>query len=131
MTNMATDAAPPVRQPNRVQVSTNKKPLQFYLNLSRRIMAEYGEVELSALGLAVSNMVTVAEILKKEGWAVEKSLRTGLETLESEGEQRSMSKPKMEVVLAKSSEFEKLFAEQPPQQHRGPKQSAAAEPVAA
>ncbi|GIL61601.1 hypothetical protein Vafri_16033 [Volvox africanus] len=48
-------------------------------------------------------MVTVAEILKKEGWAVEKSLRTGLETLESEGEQRSMSKPKMEVVLGKSS----------------------------
>lgn len=80
----------------RVQVSTNKKPLQFYLNLSRRLMAEHGEVELSALGLgktsvrqhkhlrgadgfanpcfaAVSNMVTVAEILKKEGWAVEKS----------------------------------------------------------
>ncbi|KXZ52936.1 hypothetical protein GPECTOR_8g311 [Gonium pectorale] len=35
-------------------------------------MAEHGNVELSALGLAVSNMVTVSEILKKEGWAVEK-----------------------------------------------------------
>ncbi|GLI66391.1 hypothetical protein VaNZ11_010183 [Volvox africanus] len=128
---MTTDAAPPTRQPNRVQVSTNKKPLQFYLNLSRRIMAEHGEVELSALGLAVSNMVTVAEILKKDGWAVEKSLRTGLETLESEGEQRSTSKPKMEVVLGRSSEFDRLFAKHPPPPPRGPKQPAAAEPVAA
>ncbi|EFJ51674.1 hypothetical protein VOLCADRAFT_73065 [Volvox carteri f. nagariensis] len=124
---MATDAAPPARQPNRVQVSTNKKPLQFYLNLSRRIMAEHGEVELSALGLAVSNMVTVAEILKKEGWAVEKSLRTGLETLE--GEQRSVSKPKMEVVLTKSPDFDRLFAEHPPPprgQRQGPPAEAAA-----
>ncbi|GFR52964.1 hypothetical protein Agub_g15641 [Astrephomene gubernaculifera] len=118
----------PTRQPNRVQVSTNKKPLQFYLNLSRRIMAEHGEVELSALGLAVSNMVTVVEILKKEGWAVEKSLRTSLETLEGEGDQRSMSKPKMEVVLSKSADFDRLFAEHPPPP-RG--QRPAAEAVAA
>lgn len=35
----------------RVQISTNKKPLNFYLTLSRRIMHEHGEVELSALGM--------------------------------------------------------------------------------
>ncbi|PNW78331.1 hypothetical protein CHLRE_09g401600v5 [Chlamydomonas reinhardtii] len=126
------------RQPNRVQVSSNKKPLQFYLNLSKRLLNEYGEVELSALGLAVSNMVTVAEILKKDGWAVEKSIRTGLELLEhsaaveEDGEGgaapaaggRSVSKPKMEVVLAKSADFDRLFAEHPPPP-RGPKAAAA------
>lgn len=40
--------------PRRVQVSSNKKPLQFYLNLSKRLLNEYGEVELSALGLGES-----------------------------------------------------------------------------
>ncbi|GLC45920.1 hypothetical protein PLESTM_001801400 [Pleodorina starrii] len=89
-------------------------------------MAEHGEVVLSALGLAVSNMVTVAEILKKEGWAVEKSLRTGLETLEGEGDQRSVSKPKMEMVLSKSPDFDRLFAENPPPP-RGQRQAPAAE----
>ncbi|KAG2451051.1 hypothetical protein HYH02_004319 [Chlamydomonas schloesseri] len=134
-----TDAAAG-RQPNRVQVSSNKKPLQFYLNLSKRLLQEHGEVELSALGLAVSNMVTVAEILKKDGWAVEKSIRTGLELLDPSaaaaaedggeagsagagagaGGGRTVSKPKMEVVLAKSADFDRLFAEHPPPP-RGPK----------
>ncbi|KAG2428210.1 hypothetical protein HXX76_011890 [Chlamydomonas incerta] len=129
------------RQPNRVQVSSNKKPLQFYLNLSKRLLQEHGEVELSALGLAVSNMVTVAEILKKDGWAVEKSIRTGLELLEpsaaaaedgGEGGAapatagRSVSKPKMEVVLTKSADFDRLFAEHPPPP-RGPKAAAEGE----
>ncbi|KAG2491134.1 hypothetical protein HYH03_010577 [Edaphochlamys debaryana] len=91
-------------------------------------MQEHGEVELSALGLAVSNMVTVAEILKKEGWAVPKSLRTGLETLEGEGDQRPLSKPKMEVVLIKSADFDRLYAEHPPPPRGG---KAAAEAAAA
>lgn len=39
----------------------------------QRLLKEFDEVTLSALGTAVSTMVSVAEILKKEGFVVEKS----------------------------------------------------------
>ena len=41
-------------------------------------------MHLSALGIAVSSMVTVAEILKNKGLAVQKSISTSLETLTDE-----------------------------------------------
>ncbi|KAF3778353.1 Uncharacterized protein EJ110_NYTH43658 [Nymphaea thermarum] len=37
---------------NRIQVSNTKKPLFFYVNLAKRYMQQYNEVELSALGMA-------------------------------------------------------------------------------
>ncbi|CAN4097873.1 unnamed protein product [Withania somnifera] len=58
---------------NRIQVSNTKKSLFFYVNLSKRYMQQYNEVELSALGMAISTVVTIAEILKNNGFAVEKS----------------------------------------------------------
>jgi DNA-binding protein len=42
---------------------------------------EHGEVQLSALGIAVAPMVTVAEILKNRRLAVEKKITTSLESL--------------------------------------------------
>ncbi|RWV88043.1 hypothetical protein BHE74_00019289 [Ensete ventricosum] len=36
---------------NRIQVSTNKKPLFFYVNLAKRYMQQHNEIELSALGM--------------------------------------------------------------------------------
>ncbi|CAK9164859.1 unnamed protein product [Ilex paraguariensis] len=58
---------------NRIQVSNTKKPLYFYVNLAKRYMRQHNEVELSALGMAIATVVTVAEILKNNGLAVEKS----------------------------------------------------------
>uniref|UniRef100_M8BSE9 DNA/RNA-binding protein Alba-like domain-containing protein n=1 Tax=Aegilops tauschii TaxID=37682 RepID=M8BSE9_AEGTA len=58
---------------NRIQVSTNKKPLYFYVNLAKRYMQNYDEVELSALGMAIGTVVTVSEILKNNGLATEKN----------------------------------------------------------
>ncbi|GJN05671.1 hypothetical protein PR202_ga23321 [Eleusine coracana subsp. coracana] len=58
---------------NRIQVSNTKKPLFFYVNLAKRYMQQHGEVDLSALGMAIATVVTVAEILKNNGFAVEKS----------------------------------------------------------
>ncbi|KAJ1429121.1 hypothetical protein SESBI_08475 [Sesbania bispinosa] len=58
---------------NRIQVSNIKKPLFFYVNLAKRYMQQHNEVELSALGMAIATVVTVAEILKNNGLAVEKS----------------------------------------------------------
>ncbi|KAL0027105.1 hypothetical protein WJX79_006388 [Trebouxia sp. C0005] len=59
------------RHPARIQVSNTKKPVFFYVNLAKRFLQEHGEVQLSALGLAISSMVTVAEILKNSRLAVE------------------------------------------------------------
>ncbi|MGI4406700.1 ribonuclease P subunit p25 family protein, partial [Klebsiella pneumoniae] len=61
---------------NRIQVSNTKKPLFFYVNLAKRYMQQYNDVELSALGMAIATVVTVAEILKNNGFAVEKKIRT-------------------------------------------------------
>ncbi|XP_028076487.1 uncharacterized protein LOC114278610 [Camellia sinensis] len=55
---------------NRIQVSNTKKPLFFYVNLAKRYMQQYNEVELSALGMAIATVVTVAEILKNNGFAL-------------------------------------------------------------
>ncbi|KAF2560165.1 hypothetical protein F2Q68_00014663 [Brassica cretica] len=38
---------------NRIQVSNTKKPLFFYVNLAKRYMQQYTDVELSALGMGV------------------------------------------------------------------------------
>ena len=44
-------------------MSSTRKPIS-YINLAKRFLQEHGEVQLSALGIAVAPMVTVAEILK-------------------------------------------------------------------
>lgn len=44
----------------------------LHRGLLQRLLKEHDEVQLSALGTAVSTMVSVAEILKKEGYVVEK-----------------------------------------------------------
>nr|KYP37993.1 Uncharacterized protein At2g34160 family [Cajanus cajan] len=40
---------------NRIQVSNTKKPLFFYVNLSKRYMQQHNEVELSALGMGIKS----------------------------------------------------------------------------
>eukprot|EP00803_Ostreobium_quekettii_P004363 evm.model.scf_1992.2 EVM.evm.TU.scf_1992.2 scf_1992:9230-9706(+) len=96
--------------PARIQVSLGKKPLFFYVNLAKKLMQQHGEVQLSALGFAMSNMVSVAEILKKEKLAVEKKLTTSIDTLSDQGRPRPVRKPKMEIVLVKSATFDEIMA---------------------
>ncbi|CAN1287694.1 Uncharacterized protein At2g34160 [Linum perenne] len=72
--NLNVSDSAPVYQKNRIQVSNTKKPLFFYVNLAKRYMQQFNEVELSALGMAIATVVTVAEILKNNGFAVEKRL---------------------------------------------------------
>ena len=54
-------------------MSSSKRPISFYINLSKRLLSEHGEIQLAALGQAISTLVSVAEILKKDGLGVEKS----------------------------------------------------------
>ena len=61
-------------------MSSTRKPIS-YINLAKRFLQEHGEVQLSALGIAVAPMVTVAEILKNRRLAVERKITTSLEAL--------------------------------------------------
>lgn len=47
----------------------------------QRLLQEHGEVCISALGIAVSPAVTVAEILKSRQLATEKAIHTSLESI--------------------------------------------------
>jgi hypothetical protein len=52
-----------------------------YINLAKRLLNEHGEVHFAALGVAISPMVTAAEILKNRRLATVSRITTSLETL--------------------------------------------------
>ncbi|KAI3525123.1 hypothetical protein L1887_03795 [Cichorium endivia] len=95
---------------NRIQVSNTKKPLFFYVNLAKRYMQQHNEVELSALGMAIATVVTVAEILKNNGFAVEKKIMTSTVEMKGESRGRPVQKAKIEIVLGKTANFDELMA---------------------
>ncbi|KAK2661007.1 hypothetical protein Ddye_007540 [Dipteronia dyeriana] len=95
---------------NRIQVSNTKKPLFFYVNLAKRYMQQHNEVELSALGMAIATVVTIAEILKNNGLAVEKKITTSTVDMREETGGRPVSKAKIEILLGKSEKFDELMA---------------------
>ncbi|GMH19968.1 hypothetical protein Nepgr_021809 [Nepenthes gracilis] len=90
------------RKKNRIQVSNTKKPLFFYLNLAKRYIKEHNDVELSALGMAIPTIVTIAEILKANGLAVEKKVLTSTVDSKDENKGRLVQKAKLEIVLEKN-----------------------------
>ncbi|KAL6839450.1 hypothetical protein ACP4OV_030720 [Aristida adscensionis] len=95
---------------NRIQVSNTKKPLFFYVNLAKRYMQQHEEVELSALGMAIATVVTVAEILKNNGLAVEKKIMTSTVDVKDDSRSRPIQKAKIEIVLGKTEKFDELMA---------------------
>lgn len=95
---------------NRIQVSNTKKPLFFYVNLAKRYMQQHEEVELSALGMAIATVVTVAEILKNNGLAIEKRILTSTVDMKDEARGRAIQKAKVEIILVKSEHFDELMA---------------------
>ncbi|CAN6358701.1 unnamed protein product [Urochloa humidicola] len=95
---------------NRIQVSSSKKPVFFHVNLTKKYMQQHGDVELSGLGLAISAVVTIAEILKNNGLAVEKKIRTSTVEISDEMRSRPIQKAKIEIVLGKTEKFDELMA---------------------
>ncbi|KAL9240354.1 hypothetical protein vseg_014587 [Gypsophila vaccaria] len=91
-----------VQKKNRIQVSNTKKPLFFYLNLAKRYMKQHNDVELSALGMAIPTLVTIAEILKANGVAVEKKVLTSTVDSKDENKGRVVQKAKLEIFLEKN-----------------------------
>ncbi|KAH0660695.1 hypothetical protein KY289_029443 [Solanum tuberosum] len=94
---------------NRIQVSNTKKPLFFYVNLSKRYMQQYNEVELSALGMAISTVVSIAEILKNNELATEKKIMTSTVDVKEDMRGRPVQKAKIEIVLGKTVNFDELM----------------------
>ncbi|KAF5461424.1 hypothetical protein F2P56_017527 [Juglans regia] len=95
---------------NRIQVSNTKKPLFFYVNLAKRYMQQHNEVELSALGMAIATVVTIAEILKNNELAVEKRIVTSTVDMREDAGGRPIQKAKIEILLGKSEKFDELMA---------------------
>ncbi|KAL4563991.1 hypothetical protein LXL04_028040 [Taraxacum kok-saghyz] len=95
---------------NRIQVSNTKKPLFFYVNLAKRYMQQHNDVELSALGMAIATVVTIAEILKNSGYAVEKKIMTSTVDMKDESRGRPIQKAKIEILLGKTEKFDELMA---------------------
>ncbi|KAK8520433.1 hypothetical protein V6N12_004371 [Hibiscus sabdariffa] len=104
--NLANDS----HKKNRIQVSNTKKPLFFYVNLAKRYMQQYTEVELSALGMAIATVVTIAEILKNNGLAVEKKITTTTVDMKDDSRGRPVQKAKIEILLGKTENFDELMA---------------------
>ncbi|XP_073146192.1 uncharacterized protein At2g34160-like [Henckelia pumila] len=96
---------------NRIQVSNTKKPLFFYVNLTKRYLQQHVEVELSALGMAISTVVSIAEILKNNGFVIEKKIMTSTVEIKDDGSRgRPIQKAKIEIVLVKTANFDELIA---------------------
>ncbi|KAK8956015.1 hypothetical protein KSP40_PGU008885 [Platanthera guangdongensis] len=95
---------------NRIQVSNTKKPLFFYVNLAKKYLQQHNEVELSALGMAIATVVTIAEILKNNGLATEKKITTSTVDMKDESRGRPIQKAKIEIILGKSEKFDDLMA---------------------
>ncbi|KAK4576699.1 hypothetical protein RGQ29_027304, partial [Quercus rubra] len=94
---------------NRIQVSNTNKSLFFYVNLSQRYIQEHNEVKLSALGMAITTVVTVSKILKNNGLATEKKVLTSTIGMNDENKGRGVQKAKIEIVLGKSEKFDSLM----------------------
>lgn len=93
---------------NQIQVSNVKKPFFYYYNLSKRQIKQYNEVELSALGMAIPTVVTIAEILKKNGLAFQKNLTISSVSLKNGESDKLVMKPKIEIVLVNVEKIKKI-----------------------
>lgn len=112
-----------------MKISSAKKP-GVYVGASQKVLAEHGIVRLSALGAAMSSLVTVAEILKSKDLAVEKKVMISLEEFENDDESgTTRRKPKLEVLLERSDNFEEAVKKDEAEraERRRIRQAAAAE----
>mmetsp|Transcript_11316 Transcript_11316/g.19325 ORF Transcript_11316/g.19325 Transcript_11316/m.19325 type:complete len:164 (-) Transcript_11316:146-637(-) len=111
---------------NRIQVSREKKPMTFFMNLAKKFLHNHDEVELSGLGLAISTVVTLAEILKNQGYINIKRIQTSLVDISDEGKPYALPKGKISVWIEKSANFDQLIKEEEERLSKKREQTAAA-----
>lgn len=59
---------------------------------------------------AIATVVTIAEILKNNGLAVEKKIMTSTVDIKDDSRGRPVQKAKIEIILGKSENFDDLMA---------------------
>nr|GMD78853.1 Uncharacterized conserved protein UCP030333 [Ipomoea batatas] len=81
-----------------------------FVSFLQRYMQQHNEVELSGLGMAIATVVSVTEILKNNGLAVEKKIMTSTVDVRDDSRGRPITKAKIEIVLGKSEKFDETIA---------------------
>ncbi|EXB29872.1 Uncharacterized protein L484_016362 [Morus notabilis] len=95
----------------RIQVSKTKKPLFFYINLAKKYMKQYYDVELTALGMAIPTVVMISESLKRNGLAIQKNISTStVAKSKDEKKGRMIVKAQIEILLGQADKLEESSA---------------------
>jgi len=114
------------RSSNKIHVSREKKSLSFFLKLTKKFLRNHEEVELSGLGLAITTVITITEILKANGHVTVRAMNTSLADLPERdessrestraagpsvgGRTSSLPKAKIQVWIERSENFFDLIA---------------------
>ena len=61
------------------------------------------------MGMAIATVVTVAEILKNNGLAIEKRILTSTVEMKDETREWPIQKAKVEIILMKADKFDELM----------------------
>jgi DNA-binding protein len=89
-----------VPQDNKLQISA-KKNVNFFVFISKIFLKHFEEIELHALGMAISKCVILAEKIERFGLGKMTSIRTfEFQTERREGDRRPpMKKVKMIIIV--------------------------------
>lgn len=92
---------------NKLQISI-KKDVNFFIFLSKIFLKQFPEVELHALGEAISSSVKVAENLERFGLATISKIDLFTHTFEKEeNHERPGKKVKMVINVKRAADFDK------------------------
>ncbi|GAX80816.1 hypothetical protein CEUSTIGMA_g8251.t1 [Chlamydomonas eustigma] len=92
---------------SRVLISS-KGSMWNYLQQSKVILQETGQVQISGVGLALPKLFTVTEVLKNDKLATQSNILTTMEVWTGPVEDTEF-KPRVEVTLIKTPEFDSLI----------------------
>lgn len=106
-----------------VRVSSLKRKYTYVDYAKYRLNEGFAEVTVSALGSAISDAVSVVELLKSQGMVVVKKIRTDRAKF---SDSRAVHTDKIEIIVVKSPDFDVLFAEQQRQREEAKANAAAA-----
>ena len=97
-----------VPEDNKLQIS-NKKDVNFFIFLAKIFLKKYPDIELHALGEAISSSVRVAENLERFGFVKIEKIEVFTHTFEQEknSDRVGGKKVKMIVKLKRSADFDK------------------------
>jgi len=102
---------------SKIQVSSSKRPLNFYVYLTKKFLQDEETVELSGLGNAINTVVSCSEILKSSGAALIKKIETSSVQIQSTKQQnRTVSKAKIQIFVSKSKDYDTIMAKEKQEQ---------------